>query len=104
MVQLAKVLNRVMKEYGATPRSLSKDTKIPITTLRNWQAGILPSAKNLHYISVLAEYFDLSVNELLFNKKDLEKEIVVLFSTTFVDSGRRYKLTIEKIEKQSEKL
>lgn len=62
-VQLEKVLKRLMKDRQETAASLSKTTRIPITTLRNWTFGTLPSAKNLHHIITLATYFDVSVAE-----------------------------------------
>ncbi len=73
--------------------------RIPSSTLHAWSLGQLPSAKNLHYVKKLGDYLGVSITNLLFNTKDDFAQSNILFSSTFVDQDKRYRLVIEKLPK-----
>ena len=98
-IKLKEVLKREMRAREETISAISKNAKIPSSTLHNWLQGVLPSAKNIHYLKKLADYFNITISVLLFNKEDLKKNDEVLFSTVFVDGKNKYKIIIERIEK-----
>lgn len=97
-VKLKDVLNKEFKKRGESVNSIARACGIPQSTLHNWTQGILPTARNLHYIKKLSEYLQIPVAALLFDVKDEKFDRNILFSSTFVDDRRRYRLTIEKLE------
>ena len=98
-IHLSSVIQREMKLRGDTLNNISKKTKIPLSTLHGWANGTLPNAKNLHLIKRLSDYLGVTIAALLFNVKSENSEAEVLFSSTFVDDQKRYRLTIEKLNK-----
>ena len=71
---------------------------VKYSTLHAWAIGqSSPSGKQLPALLRLAEYFDISLEELLLNEKDRKAEVIM--SSTFKDGGTTYKLIIEKLEK-----
>lgn len=98
-IQLCAVIKREIKNRGDTLNNIAKRTKIPLSTLHGWANGTLPNGKNLHLIKKLSDYFGLTVAALLFNVKSEESQADILFSSTFVDDHKRYRLTIEKLSK-----
>jgi transcriptional regulator with XRE-family HTH domain len=97
---LKEVLKRELKARGESIQSISVACRIPHSTVHEWTQGRLPSARNLHHLSTLADHLGISLNALLFNVTDDAKNgSSILFSTTFVDEERRYRLIIEKVPK-----
>lgn len=97
-IKLSKVLKRELKARGLSINSLASSTGIAVSTLHSWSEGSLPSGKNLHLVNVLADYFQMSLSALLFNKESKGAESTILFTSMFVDEKRRYRLVIEKLE------
>ena len=97
-VKLGQVIQREMKNRGINITSLARETSIPRTTIFDWSEGKLPSAKNIHHLGTLSDYFSISLNELLFDLKDRSSNHEVLFSSTFRDENHQYRLVVEKIK------
>ena len=97
-VKLSQVIQREMKSRGISVTSLARETSIPRTTIFDWTSGKLPSAKNIHHLGTLSDYFSISLNELLFDIKDKNNEQEILFSSTFRDENHQYRLVVEKIK------
>lgn len=97
-IVLAQILTREMKKQGLTLTSLAKATRVPKSTLFDWLEGRLPSSKNLHYLAELSEFFEITLNELLFGSVEKEPNSQVLFSSSFMDGKKKYKILIEKID------
>lgn len=98
-IKIKDVLNRELKSRNQSIHSLAEATGIPSSTLHSWFNGQLPSGKNLHYLKVLADHFSIGLIELLYNVKDSDGGTAILFSSTFVDQDRRYRLIIERLPK-----
>jgi len=98
-VKLKEVLKRELKNRNETISFVSESTGIPSSTLHAWSVGQLPSAKNLKHIKTLCDYLKIPLSELLFNVREKETTGSILFSSTFVDEGKQYKLIIEKLPK-----
>jgi hypothetical protein len=98
-IKLKEVINRELKSRNESVHAAAESTGIPSSTLHAWSVGQLPSAKNLHHIKKLADHLGISLMTLLFNKKDDTTEASILFSSTFVDQDKRYRLVIEKLPK-----
>jgi len=69
-VQLPNVLQRLMKAKPVSVRQLSKDLggRIPVSTLSSYLGGRKASYSPDH-LQALAEYFDVSVDFLLFGQE-----------------------------------
>lgn len=98
-IKLKDVLKRELKNRGESLSHVARKTKIPLSTIHGWSTGILPTARNLHYIKTLADYFEISISTMLFNVVEEKSSEKILFSSEFTDENRRYRLVIEKIEK-----
>jgi uncharacterized protein YggU (UPF0235/DUF167 family) len=96
-IKLQEVISRELKARGESINFLAKACGIPTSTLHNWTQGQLPSAKNLHFIKTLSEYWKLPVSVILFNSTEEHQESSILFSSMFVDQDKKYRLTIEKL-------
>ncbi len=78
-----KNLSKVARELG-----------IPKTLLHEWvQAKRQPSFKNINHIKNLADYLSMSLDELLVG----ESNDSLITSVTFDDSGKKYRIKIERI-------
>lgn len=100
-IKLSQVLTKKFK--GKTLGTLAKTIKIPKTLLYEWSIGRLPSGKNLIHLKKLADYFDCTLEELIFDsKQERQEEKKVLASTTFADeeSKMEYRILIEKVSKK----
>lgn len=97
-VKLDKIMEREMKQRALNVTSLARMTEISRTTLHDWLSGRLPSAKNIHYLSTLSDFFNISLNELLFGTQDKNNTSEILSCSTFKDGKNHYKVTIEKME------
>lgn len=99
-IKLQAVLSREIKKRNESVNSISKTTGIPQSTLHNWvSGGVLPTAKNLHHLKTLSDFLRLPLVTLLFDVKDENFDSNVLFTSTFVDEDRRYRLVIERLPK-----
>lgn len=66
-VQLHKVLATLMKDRGVTARALSKETKIPASTITSYVGGKKASYAPEHLAS-LCDYFGVTSDFLLFGE------------------------------------
>lgn len=98
-VQLQQVLKREIINRHLTVNSLAKSCRIPSSVLHSWIHGVLPSAKNLHHVAVLAKYLNIPVSVLLFDLDDRTPDTTVLFNSEFRDGEHKYRLLVEKVRK-----
>lgn len=98
-VELQTVLKRELKNRHLTINSVAQSCKVPVSVLHGWMNGVLPSAKNLHHVAVLAKFLGLPVSILLFNKIESTNESTTLFNSEFSDGDHKYRLSIVKVKK-----
>ena len=98
-IKLKEVLSRELKKRDESVNALARSCRVPQSTLHNWMQGMLPTAKNLHLLKNLSDYLKVPLATLLFDVKDENFDHDILYSTTFVDAERRYRLIIEKMPK-----
>ena len=90
---LAELLQQKLK--GQNLSHLARELGIPKTLLHEWtQAKRTPSLKNVGHLKKLADHLSISLEELLIGQAS-EK---VISSVTFADSGRRYRIKVERID------
>ena len=66
-LELQKNLKALLERDGMTASQLSRATKVPNQTLNNWINGQEP--RNLIHLKKVAEYFDVTVDFLLYGNK-----------------------------------
>ena len=66
-MNFSQILKKLMEQRALTNYQLAKDLDIHPTTVANWLNGKVPRKKTL---SVLAAYFDVSVDHLLGNEQE----------------------------------
>ncbi|MEE2743623.1 MAG: helix-turn-helix transcriptional regulator [Bdellovibrionota bacterium] len=95
-ISLGKVIVKELNRRNISASSLAKECGVPVTTLHNWIQGIKPSTSSMKYVKSLANYFNMSLDELFFGitKKDKSE---VIYRGTYSDQGTVYRVTIEKL-------
>ncbi len=79
-------------------KKIAKACDVSYSTLHSWVIGqTSPSGKQLPALLRIADYFNITLEELLLNEKERGTEVIM--STTFKDGETTYKLIIEKLEK-----
>ena len=96
-IKIQDILKQELKVRKLTLNALAKECSIPPSVLHGWLNGTLPSAKNIHHIKTLSDFFDVSIEKLLFGEKQKEASRSILFQSTFTDGKTQYRLTVEKI-------
>ena len=72
-LELHKNLKTLLDKRGVTPSQLSRATKVPNSTIQNWLTGLEP--RNLLQLKKVADYFDVSVDLLVYgNKKEPKRD------------------------------
>ena len=66
LVNLKTNLKYLIKARSLNILKLSRETKLAKSTIADWCSGISP--KNIEHIKILADYFKLSVDQLVFEK------------------------------------
>jgi transcriptional regulator with XRE-family HTH domain len=70
-LELHKNLKNLLEKRGMTPSQLSRATKVPNSTIQNWLTGLEP--RNLIQLKKVAEFFDVSVDLLLYGNKKIKE-------------------------------
>ena len=69
---------------------------MPRSILQDWvQSKRSPSMKNLKYLTRIASYLNLSLDELLVSGKETRK---VLTNIEFEEDGRKYSILINRVK------
>lgn len=98
-IRLKHVLKRELKNHNLNINSLSRKCKVPVSVLHSWLQGVLPSGRNLHHVAGLAKFFSLPISVLLFDREESITS-TILFNSEFTDGNSRYRLSIERINKE----
>ena len=97
-LELHKNLKILLDKRGITPSQLSRATKVPNSTIQNWLAGLEP--RNLLQLKKVADYFDVSVDLLLYgSKKESKRDRSAI--TEFADeiNAGTFEVVLRRIKK-----
>lgn len=61
--RFTKTLNQLMKQKNISQREIARDTKIPLSTLNGYTAGLEP--RELDKLKTIADYFKVSIDFLV---------------------------------------
>lgn len=93
-IKLSSVLKRELK--GRVLTRVAKEVGISPSILHDWHSSARkPSAKNMIQLKKLADYLNLTLEEILFDEK---KDKHTIATTTFYDNGKTYRINIERFE------
>ena len=88
-----KRLKNLLEKNNISVSELAKETGIPATNIRQWLTGTAP---NINQIDKVAQYFQMSVDELVFGRKPQSK-IENLMTELKIHDGI-YRVSITKLE------
>jgi len=100
-LKLGSNLRKLMKQRGLTFAALAADTGIPKTTIFNCAQNTVVQSKRFYLLKRLADYFGITLDELMFGKIKIEKDDRRINNgDTIVGTFRVIK--IEKIKRSNE--
>lgn len=67
-IQIGKILKNLVNQKKVDLKQVSIETGIPYSTLHAWTENRPP--KNLIQLKKLSEYFNISIDKLIFNQED----------------------------------
>lgn len=70
-MKLQEILKELMDSETITLTALAKETGVPKQTIHNWLCGTEP--KSLDQVRSVAQYFDLSIEELCYGEVENRK-------------------------------
>ncbi len=97
-IRLAENLKREIRLRNEKVKAIALSTGIAETTLRDWIEGVFPSGKNLVFLGRLAQYFDLSIADLLFEDGDNSTSREIIARTNFKIKNERFVVTVERLK------
>ncbi len=71
-IKIKTILKKLLQGHDITAAQLARATKIPPQTINNWLSGQEP--RNLNQIKVVADYFDITVDFLVYGKEEKRLE------------------------------
>lgn len=97
-LKIEETLKRLLVDKEV--KKVAKACDVPYTTLHSWMLGqTSPSSKQIPALIRIAEYFEISLEELLLNTKLDKPNNEIISSTTFKDENHTYRVIIEKLNK-----
>lgn len=70
-IKLNLNLKRLLQESNLTPSQLAREVKVPVQSIHNWIHGQNP--RSFEQIKKIADYFQVSVDELVYGPLDIPK-------------------------------
>ncbi len=92
---LVKNLKRLLEENNLSIAELSRETKVPKSTLSTWLKGRSP---NLEQLEKVARFFNTSIDSLAFDKK-AGGTLPTLVYRTEIGPGH-YEIIVKKISEE----
>ena len=81
-----------------TASQLSRATKVPNSTVQNWLTGLEP--RNLIQLKKVADYFDVSVDLLLYgSKKDTKRDQSVISEYADEINAGLFEVVLRRVKK-----
>lgn len=77
-IKIKTILKKLLQEHDVTAAQLARACKIPPQTINNWLSGQEP--RSLKQIRVVADYFGISVDFLVYGKEENKKEVIKEYS------------------------
>ena len=72
-IKIKTILKKLLNEHDITAAQLARACKIAPQTINNWLSGQEP--RSLNQIKVVADYFDVTVDYLVYGKEEKKEKI-----------------------------
>jgi transcriptional regulator with XRE-family HTH domain len=95
-----KKLKEILEKNRLTVAELSRQTGVPKTNIQQWLTGTSP---NIKQIDKVASFFNMTIEELYFDRKPKTTPISALSDKIEIKEGA-YRLIIEKINPTNQSL
>ena len=99
-----KILSKELQKRGLNANSLSLKSGIPRSTLYSWLGGACPDSRTMYSVKVLADFFGVNLEYLLFGTKDKkeekEEESLVINEVISGPNGLLYRVKVSMIQKE----
>lgn len=92
-----KKLKALLKSHNLSVTELANRTNVPRSTIQQWISGTAP---NIYQVEKVASYFNVSIDELVFDKKP-KGSMEELFTEALIHTGH-YKIQITKLTKKGD--
>lgn len=88
-------LERLMKEKRVSARELARTLNVPYKTVQDWIASGSRMPRNPEALKKLSEYFNCSIDYLLFGEE--KKQPIEEFLTSVAVHSGLYRITLERV-------
>lgn len=99
-MELAKTLKKLLAEKDITASKLSRDLKIPTSSINDWLAGRTP--RDLDAVREVANYLKVSTHHLLFGEPEPQSIISEILEKTEIHTGL-YEISVKRVKPKGEK-
>lgn len=94
-IKLSETLLSLIKSHNSGINRIARELDISQSLISDWCNGVIPSGKSLCKLKKAAEYFDVTLEFLLFGK-DASLKSKAILCTEFIDEGIVYQLLVRK--------
>ena len=92
-LKFSKIISHALK--GKNLSAIARELDMPRAMLHDWvKAKRVPSLNNIEYVKRLADYLNLSLEEILIGEETKK----IISSVSFQDDSRQYKISVERIK------
>jgi hypothetical protein len=96
-LKIEETLKRLLVDKEV--KKVAKACDVKYTTLHSWMLGhTSPGSKQMPALVRLADYFEITLEELLLNTKLDRPNNEIIMSTTFRDEENTYRVVVEKLK------
>jgi predicted transcriptional regulator len=93
-----KVLSQELQKRGLNANSLSLKSGIPRSTIYSWLSGAFPDSRTISSVKVLADFFGIDLEYLLFGSRSIEDENLVINEVISGLDGVLYRVKVSTIK------
>ena len=98
-LKFQKVLSKELEKRGLNANSLSKKSGIPRSTIYSWLSGSYPDSRTIYSVKILAGFFGISLEYLLFEENEKREETYLVNEIISGKDGLFYRVKVSTIKK-----
>jgi len=102
-LKFQKVLSKELEKRGLNGNSLSKKSGIPRSTIYSWLSGSYPDSRTIYSVKILADFFGISLEYLLFEENEKSEETYLVNEIISGRDGLLYRVKVSAIKKNYQK-
>ena len=102
-LKFQKVLSKELEKRGLNGNSLSKKSGIPRSTIYSWLSGSYPDSRTIYSVKILADFFGISLEYLLFEENGKSEETYLVNEIISGRDSLLYRVKVSAIKKNYQK-